>query len=331
MSLIKQWSCIGNGKKHYYGIDWIRVIACAGIVLMHMISKVNNSYVLTGFLAERVIPSFTNFTFLFMSVSAFGMCVGYYEKVLSSKVNWIDFYKKRYLKVLTFFSVVVLIDIIFNHNLNSLIEAIPNLTLTRGLFPNNIGQIGVAWFLGLVFVFYMIFPFFCTLLASKKSAWITLVISVLLNFIVGTYYGVERENIIYSMMFFVVGGLIFLYRDKLEGKNLLFVPIMLASIVFYYLFEGVYACFLVSAVFLMAAISINPKKNRVVSFLSELSMEVFLCHMVVFRAIEKMHLNTIIGNGWIQYILTCVLVLGGAVCLALFIKRLINSIFLKFE
>lgn len=267
-------------KKHYYGIDWLRVISCVGIVLMHMISKVNNSYELTGFFAERVIPSFTNFTFLFMTVSAFGMCVGYYEKVIEGKVNWIDFYKKRYLKVLPFFSFVVFIDIIFNHDLNSLIEAVPNLTLTRGLFPNNIGQIGVAWFLGLVFVFYMIFPLFCTLLASKKSAWIMLVISILLNFIVGRFYGVERENIIYSMMFFVVGGLIFLYRDKIEGKWLIYMPISIVSVVFYYLFEGVYACLFVSAAFLMVSISICAKKNKVITFLSGLSMEVFLCHMV---------------------------------------------------
>jgi len=77
-------------KKHYYGIDWLRVIACVGIVLMHM--KANNSYELSGFVAQRMIPSFTDFTFLFMTVSAFGMCVGYFEKVKAGKVNWVDFY-----------------------------------------------------------------------------------------------------------------------------------------------------------------------------------------------------------------------------------------------
>ena len=63
-------------KKHYYGIDWLRTVACIGIVMMHMISKANNDYVLSGFVAEKMIPSFTNFVFLFMTISDFGMCVG---------------------------------------------------------------------------------------------------------------------------------------------------------------------------------------------------------------------------------------------------------------
>ena len=83
-------------KKHYYGIDWLRAMACIGIVMMHI--QANNTYHLTGFIADRMIPSFTDFTFLFMTISAFGMCVGYYEKVKSGKADWVNFYKKRYQK-----------------------------------------------------------------------------------------------------------------------------------------------------------------------------------------------------------------------------------------
>lgn len=201
-------------KKHYYGIDWLRVMACIGIVMMHI--QANNTYHLPGFIAEKMIPSFTDFTFLFMAISAFGMCVGYYEKVKNGKVNWVDFYKKRYLKVLPFFAVVVMMDIVFNHDLTSIIEAVPNLTLTRGFFPNGIEQIGVAWFLGLVFVFYAIFPLFCSMLNSKKSGWMFFVVSLLLNFVVGRFYEMGRENIVYSLPFFVAGGLIYLYRDKVK-------------------------------------------------------------------------------------------------------------------
>ena len=82
-------------RRHYYGIDWLRVIACLGIVMMHMLSKDNNLYEIPGIVANSVIPSFTNLTFLFMTVSAFGMCIGYYEKVIEGKINLIDFYKKR--------------------------------------------------------------------------------------------------------------------------------------------------------------------------------------------------------------------------------------------
>ena len=240
--------------KHYYGIDWLRAMACIGIVMMHI--QANNTYHLSGFIAEKMIPSFTDFTFLFMTISAFGMCVGYYQKVKDGKVHWGDFYKKRYMKVLPFFEVVVLMDIVFSHDLTSIIEAVPNLTLTRGFFPNDIEQIGVAWFLGLVFVFYTIFPLFCAMLNTKKSGWVFFIVSLLLNFVVGKFYGMGRENIIYSLPFFMAGGLIYLYRDKVKNW-LVYSPITILSIFVYYLIGGVYSCLLVSISFLLLGISIG--------------------------------------------------------------------------
>ena len=315
-------------KKHYYGIDWLRVIACLGIVMMHMISRDNNNYQLTGFVAEKIIPSFTNFVFLFMTISAFGMCVGYYEKVKSGKIDWNVFYKKRYVKVLPFFAVVVLIDIIFNHDLTALIEAVPNLTLTRGYFPNDIGQIGVAWFLGLVFVFYAVFPLFCSLLNTKKSAWIFFFISILLNYVVANYYEIGRGNIIYSLPFFASGGLIYLYKEKLSKlKWYYFLPITVGSVIGYYIIGGnVYTCLLVSTVLLIQAILIGGGYSRSVSFLSGISMEIYLCHMVMFRVIEKLHLNTMLGIGWFQYIVTVALVFIGAACFSVVVKKIIKII-----
>ena len=51
-----------------------------------------------GFVFERLIPSFTNLVFLFMIVSGFGMCCGYYQKFKDQKISVVDFYKKRYNK-----------------------------------------------------------------------------------------------------------------------------------------------------------------------------------------------------------------------------------------
>lgn len=151
-------------KKHYYGIDWLRAMACIGIVMMHI--QANNTYHLSGFIAEKMIPSFTDFTFLFMTISAFGMCVGYYQKVKDGKVNWVDFYKKRYMKVLPFFAVVVLMDIVFNHDLTSIIEAVPNLTLTRGFFGNG-------WLQYLITVILVLVGAACFSVIAKKLIEIT--------------------------------------------------------------------------------------------------------------------------------------------------------------
>lgn len=308
-------------KKHYYGINLLRAMACIGIVMMHI--QANNTYHLTGFIAERMIPSFTDFTFLFMTISAFGMCVGYYEKVKSGKVNWVDFYKKRYLKVLPFFAVVVLMDVVFNHDLTSIIEAVPNLTLTRGFFPNEIEQIGVAWFLGLVFVFYAIFPLFCAMLNSKKNGWMFFAVSLMLNFVVARFYEIGRENIIYSLPFFVSGGLIYLYRDKVKSWYIC-LPLVILSIFIYYFIGGVYSCLLVSVAFLLLGISIGGGYSRIVSFISGISMEIYLSHMVVFRLVEKIGLNKMFGNGWLQYFITVILVLFGAICFSVVVKKFID-------
>lgn len=310
-------------KKHYYGIDWLRAMACIGIVMMHI--QANNTYQLTGFIAERMIPSFTNFTFLFMTISAFGMCVGYYEKVKSGKVNWVNFYKKRYLKVLPFFAVVVLMDIVFSHDLTSIIEAVPNLTITRGFFPNDIGQIGVAWFLGLVFVFYAIFPLFCATLNSKKSGWVFFAVSLLMNFVVASIYGIGRENIIYSLPFFVAGGLIYLYGGKVKNWHF-YLPLVILSIFIYYFIGGVYSCLLVSVAFLLLGISIGGGYSKIVSFISGISMEIYLSHMVVFRLVEKMGLNRMFGNGWLQYLITCALVICGAMVFSYVLQKIIKLV-----
>lgn len=154
-------------KKRYNAIDGLRTIACIGIVMMHI--KANNKYEISGFIYNDLISSFTNFVFLFMTVSAFGMCCGYYEKILAGKINLTDFYKKRYIKILPFFSFLILVDLIMGFSKESVYEAIADVSLTFGLFPNDISVIGVGWFLGLIFVFYMIFPFFAFLLKQRQE------------------------------------------------------------------------------------------------------------------------------------------------------------------
>ena len=60
----------------YEGIDGLKAYAIIGIALMHVLA--NGEYGIGGFVFERLIPSFTNLVFLFMMVSGFGMCCGYY-------------------------------------------------------------------------------------------------------------------------------------------------------------------------------------------------------------------------------------------------------------
>ena len=203
-------------QKRYDAIDGLRTIACIGIVLMHV--RANGNYAVSGFAFDKLIPSFTNFVFLFMAISAFGMCCGYYEKILTNKIFIGDFYSKRFIKILPFFAVLVILDLILSPSLDALYEAFADLTLLFGFLPNagNITVIGVGWFIGLVFVFYLIFPFYCWLIETKKRAWISFGISLIWNIACSNYFDVSRSNILYSGCFFLAGGLVYLHREQIE-------------------------------------------------------------------------------------------------------------------
>ena len=52
--------------------------------------------------------------------------------------------------------------------------------------------------------------------------------------------------------------------------------------------------------------------------------------MVIFRVVEKSGLNQIIGNGWIQYFVTVVIVLFGTILFSIIVKKLIGLAEKKF-
>ena len=200
---------VATKADRYEGIDGLKAYAIIGIALMHVLA--NGEYRIGGFVFERLIPSFTNLVFLFMMVSGFGMCCGYYQKISVE-----DFYKKRYIKIWPYFALLCALDFVISPSKESLFEVIANLTLCQGLLPNaKISVIGVSWTLAVIFVFYMLFPFFCFLIENKKRAWRVAVVALVFNWLCANYFKAGRTNIVYDAIYFIVGGLIFLYRKEL--------------------------------------------------------------------------------------------------------------------
>ncbi len=87
-------------KERYGAIDGLRAYAAIGVAIMHI---KENGYLISGFISEEVIGEFGNFVFLFMVISAFGMCCGYYGRINSNGIKLSDYYGKRFKKVLPFF------------------------------------------------------------------------------------------------------------------------------------------------------------------------------------------------------------------------------------
>lgn len=318
-------------KQHYKGIDGLRTIACIGIIMMHVL--INGDYQLTGYVCEALIPAFTNFVFLFMVISAFGLCSGYRDSFLNGQISLERFYKKRYSKILPFFAVLVLLDFLMSPGLNTLIEAAADVTLLFGLFPNSISVIGVGWFLGLIFAFYLIFPFYCVLMKDTRRAWITLAVSLFFNYAGAYYFQIGRENIMYSSCYFVAGGLIYLYREKLTDfskvQPWLSLGILAVSVGLYFSI-GADTIFLLAVSCSMLIFALGREKgvlvNPATSFISSVSMELYLSHMIIFRILERLRLTYLFQSRLLCYISTVSLTVFGAIVFSVVLKQILHYI-----
>lgn len=344
-------------KERYAGIDGLKAYSILGIVIMHVLA--NGNYSLNGFFFSRFIPSMADLVFVFMMVSAFGMCCGYYKKILHQEISIEDFYRKRYSKMWPFFALLCLVDFIISPSLNALYEVFANLTLCQGLLPNmDITVIGVSWTLAVIFVFYLLFPFFCYLLSNKKRAWLTLLCTVIYNFACTHYFFnanhiaepelvhfLPRSNILFCAIYFVVGGMIYLYRKDIvifvqKERELVIGCVLIFSILYFLSAGSTWATILFSSILLIY--TLGCKKgiliNKGVKFLGKISFEIYLCHMVVFRVLEKLHLIHIFQNELINFLVTTIIVIIGSIvfsiCTDLFIgwiKKKILSIKKRYQ
>ncbi len=318
-------------KKRYETIDGLRVFACLGVVMVHVLA--NGEYQIKGFFSDKVIPSFSGFLILFMIISGFGMCCGYYEKFISGKTDIVSFYKKRYMKILPFFAFLCLLDLVISPSINSFYEVFANLTLCFGLIPNaNITVIGVGWFIGLVFTFYLLFPFYCSLLSNRKKAWATFGVSYIMHIVCRTHFGVDNRSFVYNFVFFVAGGMVFLYRDEISRiKGITWISLVIAVVmilVYYFVAANMIVILLFNSAILIFAMSLDGRNilnNKLTNFIGGISFEIYLCHMVIYRCVEKAHLLRISTNEYLNYSAAVVMIYAGAVAFAFVGQKLLNK------
>lgn len=322
---------MNNNKNHYSALDGIRAYAAIGIILMHIISNIEIKPS-SNFLTNTIIPFFTDFTLLFMMVSGFSLCCGYYERMKKGEITPGKFYKKRYAKILPFFSILCLLDLIVSPSWQSVYEVYANLTLCFNLLPNpNIKVIGVGWFLGIVFLFYMLFPFFVFMIDNKRRAWKSLVIALGFVAVAMAYFFVGNEpgkkNMIFCAPLFITGGILFLYRDFISKFVCKHIWLVLSTCVAYtvtyftfpvngflhYMVELILFAFWLFYAIGSKDILLN---NYLVHYLSSISMEIYLAHMMIFRIVEKLHIEKLISQPNLYYVSMCILVIGGVIIFA---------------
>lgn len=321
-------------SQHYGAIDGLRTYSAIGIVLMHVLA--NGKYELKGFVFEQLIPSFGDLVFLFMIISCFSLSCGYYEKIHTGSISLDRFYSRRYSKIWPFFAFWCLVDVALSPSLTALYEAFANLTLCFGLLPNaHISVIGVGWFLGVVFVFYLMYPFVCWLLSDKRRAWLSFSAALGLNWLCQVHFNAGRTNFIYCAVFFLAGGLVYLYRVQLsaiaaKAKWLIGLLAFAVVGVYFRLDASTPVVLLLFCLELCYILDGDGRyfmlNNRVTKFLGGISMEIYLCHMVVFRILEKLKLTCLTEVPAVSYVIASILTLAGTILLSLVVNKGLSMI-----
>ena len=168
------------------------------------------------------------------------------------------------------------------------------------------------------------------LIENGRRAWTVFGLSVAWHFMCLYYFEASRANVLYSACFFLAGGLIYLYREQIERWNKWAAAglVLAAAVVYYVIGRNTAACLVLSAAFLIYAVSDQGKllNNRITKFISGISMEIYLSHMVAFRLAEKLKLTSALGDGWEQYIFSVIIVLCGAAVFSLVLQKSLKKL-----
>ena len=323
---------VNSSSEKYTNLDGLRTAGALFVLLMHVYA--NGGYNLGNGFITRIIANGGEFVKMFFIISAFGMCCGYYDRFKNGEISLNVFYLKRYMRVFPFFALLVLLDIIISHeNIGVFYEAFADLTLQFGFLPgSNIEVIGVGWTLGVIFAFYCLFPFFVFAVWTKKRAWFSLISCHQYFLFNGSP---ARCNFIRWSSFFVCGGLIFLYRSCIKSfisnrRAVVLVSAILLTIAWVYTqiilkssWINEIIGLILFAVWIMYAISVRSRffSNRVTKFLSEISFEIYLCHMLIYRIAEKLRIINLSAYDVLSYVFAAVFVITGAVLFAYFGKK----------
>lgn len=322
-----------NKNKQYLSLNGLRAYGALGIILLHVASNLSYRYWKDFF--TIIIPSFKDLVFMFMIISAFSMCCGYYEKIKNNQISIDVFYRKRFSKILPFFATVSLLDVLTSPSVKAIVEFVANSTLVFGLLPYpTFDVIGVGWFLGVIFVFYMVFPFFCYIIWNKKRAWLALGISLFYHISCQYIFFVDRVNFLYCSPFFVLGGLIYLYRDDIEKifKHL-FIRIIcciLCVLICFKYYNGGNVFWLLGLFAILMVLAISKDNiilnNKFTKIISTNSLEMYLCHMIVFRVLILLGVKKIVGNIYLETFFIATLVAVGALMCSIVFNFIYNNL-----
>lgn len=307
-------------NERYNGINGLRGISMILILVMHVLE--NLTYLNDVKNLELVMARFGDLTSLFLMISAFSCCCGYYQKIINGGMKEIElFYSKRFKKIFPFFAFLTVIDVLLNFSKSALIEGYANITLIFGFIPHeNITTIGVGWTLGVIFIFYLLFPFFVYLIKNNYRLIIALFVTLIYTFVCADYFQLGKVDFLFCAPYFVIGCCIYKIRQYIikyfKRLPVLLMIILLTMLFYKYTLYRQYTRIVLFTFMLIYGIIVKNMTildNKLMTFLSSISLEVYLSHMMIFRLIQKLGLEMLTSNPYINYIIATCLTIGGTI------------------
>lgn len=136
----------------------------------------------------------------------------------------------------------------------------------------------------------------------------------------------DDRRFIYQAVFFVSGGLLFLYKDRIAsmGKigRVATLIVSIAVLPLIYVQVPIWASNIKQLIlwipWMIFAITGDHKvfSNKIMRFISSISMEIYLSHLFIFQVVKVLGLSHLFPNDDLSYILTLILVLIGVVSFA---------------
>lgn len=327
-------------RKRYNGLVGLRGIGALGIIAYHV-------YVLSGFvgihpLFDRTVGNGGVFVQLFFMLSSFSIMCGYYDE-FNTNPQLDKFYLGRIKKLVPTFWLALLAHCVIDSILGTPISkynVIGTASLMFGFMPRYQESVVMAgWALGIEIIFYLIFPAFFVFNKNKKRSWIFLIFSVVMFITYENFYGLGVNqsyiNIIRQLVFFAVGALLFHYTDKIDimsiGKRrVLFAICILIEILSFCLYGKVNGYIVMIVAFLAVMINqINFKdyvvNNKLFNGLGKISYQMYLFHMVVYKALYNLDVFNMINRKWQgvrAYLVQYVVVVLVTIMVSVIVKQL---------
>lgn len=201
---------------------------------------------------------------------------------------------------------------------------------------------GIGWTLGVIFAFYLLFPFFVCITEDKRKTTASFALFLAVNSVMIHYYsGTDRflkGNILYQMCFFALGAFLYHFRKQLRSAVnavpcMEWLCIISGTIVSMALMpEDIFARNVAYMMgFGLIVTGCLGKENRVFSNAlmkagAEYSFELYLSHMLVFTAVNAVVKKITPDRNLLTYIITAAATLAGAYAFSAMTKKTLQKI-----